>query len=155
MPSLISHGIIGYILFGYKGLIISIIPDIIGFIYYFYKLFFIHKTIDFDKPFDKWIPIDKMDKLDWFLYDISHSLIIWFLIYFIFKEKFIFGAIISIIFDIFLHSKERWLGPAFLYPLTDYRFDGIHWLTTKGNLITIIVILIIYCQKKNILKILV
>ena len=47
MPSVITHGIIGYILFGFKGLIVSIIPDIIGFGYYFYRMFFIEKTIDF------------------------------------------------------------------------------------------------------------
>ena len=154
MPSVITHGIIGYILFGFKGLIISIIPDIIGFGYYFYRMFFIEKTINFNKSVYTWAPIDKMNKLDWFLYNISHSLILWFLLYYIFKEKFILAAIISIIVDIFLHSKDRWLGPAFLYPLSEYRFDGIHWLSNTGKVISVIIILITYLQKQNILKIL-
>jgi len=154
MPSAITHGIIGYILFGFKGLIISIIPDIIGFGYYFYRMFFIEKTINFNKSVYTWAPIDKMSKLDWFLYNISHSLILWFLLYYIFKEKFILAAIISIIVDIFLHSKDRWLGPAFLYPLSEYRFDGIHWLSNTGKVISVIIILITYLQKQNILKIL-
>jgi hypothetical protein len=154
MPSVITHGIIGYILFGFKGLIISIIPDIIGFGYYFYRMFFIEKTINFNKSVYTWAPIDKMNKLDWFLYNISHSLIFWFLLYYIFKEKFILAAIISIIVDIFLHSKDRWLGPAFLYPLSEYRFDGIHWLSNTGKVISVIIILITYLQKQNILKIL-
>ena len=152
MPSVITHGIIGYILFGFKGLIISIIPDIIGFGYYFYRMFFIEKTINFNKSVYTWAPIDKMNKLDWFLYNISHSLILWFLLYYIFKEKFILAAIISIIVDIFLHSKDRWLGPAFLYPLSEYRFDGIHWLSNTGKVISVIIILITYLQKQNILK---
>lgn len=152
MPSVITHGIIGYILFGFKGLIISIIPDIIGFGYYFYRMFFIEKTINFNKSVYTWAPIDKMNKLDWFLYNISHSLIFWFLLYYIFKEKFILAAIISIIVDIFLHSKDRWLGPAFLYPLSEYRFDGIHWLSNTGKVISVIIILITYLQKQNILK---
>ena len=154
MPSVITHGIIGYILFGFKGLIISIIPDIIGFGYYFYRMFFIEKTINFNKSVYNWAPIEKMSKLDWFLYNISHSLIFWFLLYYIFKEKFILAAIISIIVDIFLHSKDRWLGPAFLYPLSEYRFDGIHWLSNTGKVISVIIILITYLQKQNILKIL-
>ena len=152
MPSVFTHGLIGYILFGYKGLLLSIIPDIIGFGYYFYRMFFIHKTIDFKKPFHTWAPIDKMNDVDWGLYNISHSLILWGFILFIFKEKYIYAAIISIIVDILLHSKDKWLGPAFLYPISDYRFDGVHWLTNKGKIFTLIIVLITYFQKQKILK---
>ena len=45
MPSIITHGIIGYILFDWKGLLLSLIPDIVGFSYYFYKLIFVDKTL--------------------------------------------------------------------------------------------------------------
>ena len=152
MPSVITHGIIGYILFGFKGLILSIIPDIIGFGYYFYRMFFIEKTINFNKSVYTWAPIDKMSKLDWFLYNISHSLILWFLLYYIFKEKFIFSAILAIILDILLHNRNRWLGPAFLYPLSEYRFNGIHWDSPKGYLITFTIIFLIYYNKKVLLK---
>ena len=154
MPSVITHGIIGYLLFGYKGLIISIIPDILGFGYYFYRMYFIEETIGFNKPVNEWAPMDKMNNSDWILYNISHSLIFWFLLYYILKEKFILAAIVSIIVDIFLHSKDIWFGPAFLYPLSEYRFDGIHWRSCTGTVISVIIILITYLQKKNILKIL-
>jgi len=153
MPSFITHGIIGYVLFGYQGLIMGMAPDIIGLTRYFYNLLFIHKTIDLNKTPEERAPLDKMDKLDWFLYNISHSLILWFLLYYIFKEKFILAAIISIIMDIFLHSKKIWVGPAFLYPLSDYRFDGVHWYKNEGLLISLVVLLIIIYQKKNIIKI--
>ena len=154
MPSIITHGIIGYILYGYKGMIISLIPDLVGFSYYFYRMVFIERTINFNKNIYTWAPINKMKEIDWYLYNISHSLIVWFILYLIFKEKAIFAAIISIILDIFLHSKEKWVGPAFLYPFSEYRYDGIHWLSDKGRLIIILIIIIIYYQKKNILKIL-
>ena len=152
MPSTISHAIMGYILFGYKGLIVSIIPDILGLGYYFFRMFFIEKTINLNKSTFTWAPIEKMKKIDWFLFNISHSLIFWFLLYYIFKEKFILGAILSIILDIFLHNKNKWLGPAFLYPLSEYRFDGIHWNSPKGYLITFTTIFLIYYNKKLLLK---
>ncbi len=152
MPSFITHGIMGYVLFGYQGLIMGIMPDIIGLTRYFYNLLFIHKTIDFNKPPEERAPLDKMDKLDWLLYNITHSLIIWGLIYILFRKKYIFAAIISIIMDIFLHSKNIWVGPAFLYPLSDYRFDGIHWYN-EGLLISFIILIIMIYQKKNIIKI--
>ena len=50
--------------------------------------------------------------------------------------------------DIFLHSNKEWKGPAFLYPLTEYRFDGIHWLSKPGMTITITVILSYYLFRK-------
>ena len=152
MPSFFTHGLLGYILFGYKGLILGIIPDFIGMGYYFYRMFFIEKTINLKKSPDTWAPISKMNKIDWFLYNISHSLIIWFILYFIFKEKAIFAAIYGIILDIFLHSKDRWEGPAFLYPLSEYRFDGIHWLSNLGRIIIILTIILTYYKKNTILK---
>jgi hypothetical protein len=147
MPTFISHGIIGYQLFGYKGLIAGIFPDFIGFIYYVYKLIFVHKTFDLKKQPPEWVPIDKMAKIDWLLYDISHSLILWTLIYIISGEKFILGAIFSIIMDIFLHSKDKWLGPAFLWPVSRYRFDGIHWYSKLGFFITLCIICVIHFLK--------
>ena len=48
MPSVFFHGIIGYILFGIKGLIFSIIDDIVGITNYFYKTIFVYKTVNFN-----------------------------------------------------------------------------------------------------------
>ena len=147
MPSFISHGIIGYQLFGYKGLIAGILPDLLGFSYYTYKLAFVHKTFDLKKQPPEWVPIDKMTETDWLLYAMSHSLILWTLIYMMSGEKFIFGAIFAIIMDIFLHSKEKWKGPAFFWPVSDYRFDGIHWYSKLGYSITLWIICVIHFLK--------
>ena len=147
MPSFISHGVIGHQLFGYRGLIAGILPDFIGFIYYTYKLAFIHKTFDLKKQPPEWVPIDKMTETDWLLYNMSHSLILWAFIYMISGEKAIFGAIFAIIMDIFLHSKDKWKGPAFLWPVSDYRFDGIHWYSKLGYLITLCIIGVIQFLK--------
>lgn len=154
MPSIITHGIIGYLLFDWKGLLLSLIPDIVGFSYYFYKLIFVDKTLFRKGDLMDKIPMEKMSKWDWLFYNISHSLILWFIIYIIFKEKFIYGAILSIILDIFLHSNDKWYGPAFLYPLSDYRFDGINWLTFRGHLIQVIIILVLLINKKKFINIL-
>ena len=53
-------------------------------------MFFIHKTIDFKKPFHTWAPIDEMNDVDWGLYNISHSLILWGVSYYLFLKKNIF-----------------------------------------------------------------
>jgi len=150
MPSFMSHGIIGYQLFGYKGLIAGILPDLLGFSYYTYKLAFVHKTFDFKKTLSEWVPIDKMTETDWLLYAISHSLILWTFMYMVSGEKAIFGAIFAIIMDIFLHSKEKWKGPAFFWPVSDYRFDGIHWYSKLGYLITLITICLTHVLKNEV-----
>ena len=90
-----------YLLYGYEGLL----PDIIGFGPVFYKIF---KDYSFD-PKDSLIGkihSDKMTKRDWFLYDISHSLLPRLFLLLITKNKVIYAAIIDIVFDIFLHSEE-------------------------------------------------
>ena len=152
MPSIISHAIIGYLLFQQRGLFYSILPDIIGFGPYFTKLGLNYKDINFKKKMITWAPISKMNKNDWFLYNISHSLILWCIIYYILKDKAIYGAIFSIVMDIFLHSNKEWKGPAFLYPLTEYRFDGIHWLSKKGMIITASVIILLLLIPRDQIK---
>lgn len=149
MPSVISHAIIGYLLFQEKGLFYSILPDLIGFGPYFLKLGINYKRLNFHKKLINIVPMSKMKKNDWFLYNLSHSLILWCVIYYIIKDKAIYAAIFSIIMDIFLHSNKEWKGPAFLYPLTEYRFDGIHWLSKPGMTITITVILLLLFIPKD------
>ena len=153
MPSVISHAIIGYLLFEEKGAFYSILPDLIGFGSYFTKLGLNYKNINFKKKMITWAPISKMSKNDWFLYNTSHSLILWCIIYYILRDKAIYSAILSIIMDIFLHSNDTWKGPAFLYPFSEYRYDGIHWLSKKGMLITAsVIILLLLIPKEQIKK---
>ena len=54
--------------------------------------------------------------------------------------------------DIFLHSNDAWKGPAFLYPFSEYRFDGIHWLSNKGMFITASVIVLLLLIPKEQIK---
>ena len=139
MPSIVTHGLLGYLLFGYKGFIISILPDIISYFYFGLKLSRKYDTINPLKIISYSHP-KELDDIDYLLYDIGHSLIAWFILLFIFKEKAIYGAIIGIILDIFLHSNEKWLGPAFLFPISNYRFNGISWSSSNGRIIVYIII---------------
>mgnify|MGYP000308345154 CR=1 FL=1 len=154
MPAFIVHGLLGYLTHGKMGFYLGILPDLIGFSYYFLRISFDYLTNNTDpltKLVDQKSPregMDYMNDIDWFLYNISHSLFFWGLIYLFFKKKYIFAAIYSIILDIFLHSsKDGWSGPTFLYPFSDYTFDGIPWNSRRGIFITLAVVLF-YLSKK-------
>jgi len=151
MPSFISHAIIGYLLFGQSGAIYGILPDVVGFLPYFAKIGLDQGMITL-KELKKWgdiFPQSKMSPNDWLLYNLSHSLIVWLTIYYITKDKAVYSAIFAIILDIFMHTKEVWKGPAFLYPLSQYRYDGIHWLSYKGMMITFTIIALLFILPKE------
>lgn len=156
MPVIIIHGIIGYLLYDMKGLIYAILPDLIGFGYYFFRLLMNYKKYINDNILKilsfKNISPKKMNTLDWYLYDISHSLVLWIILLYLLKDKAIYTAIIAIVMDIILHSTSRgdWRGPTFLYPISNYVFDGYSWDKPIGILITIILTLLIYKYKYNI-----
>ena len=146
MPSFISHAIIGYLLFGKSGAIYGVLPDIIGFTPYISKIIMKHGMIYPNEIFKitRIFPQTKMSSMDWLLYNLSHSLIFWFTIYYLTKDKAVYSAIFAILLDIFMHSKEVWKGPAFLYPLSQYRYNGFHWLSFKGMTITILIIVSLF-----------
>ncbi len=148
MPSIVTHALLGYLFFDYKGLIISILPDIISYFYFGLKLSKKYDTINPLKIISYSHP-KELDDIDYLLYDIGHSLIVWFFLLFIFKDKAIYAGIFAIIMDIFLHSNEKWLGPAFMYPLSDYRFNGISWSSPKGRIIVFTIIIGILIMSKN------
>ena len=141
MPSIVSHGIISFLLFGYKGVFWGILPDLIGFTRYFTKLGFDYFKNGLKKKNELWVPPNKMDDTDWLLYDLSHSLLFWIVLLIIFKKKEIYAGIISVILDILLHSKKIWRGPKFLYPLSNYNFNGIEWNSPLGFTITLTLII--------------
>ena len=162
MPAFLIHGFIGYLFFGKKGFYFGILPDLIGFSYYFLRLFINYKPEYLSLDIREIIHPNKMNEIDHFLYDISHSLILWFIILLLFKKKYIYSAIFSIILDIFLHSEHTdtftngWIGPSFLYPFNHYYFDGISWSSKIGIyiicLILIILLLLSPQQKNNIIQ---
>ena len=153
MPAFIVHGFIGYLVYGKMGFYLGILPDIIGFSYYFLRVFIDYlsgKTELLKELIDQKSPnvgLQNMNHIDWYLYNISHSLFFWGLIYLIFKKKYILSAILSIILDIFLHSNDGWLGPTFLYPFSNYRFDGVSW-NSKGGMFITLFILLFYLLRK-------
>tara|TARA_B100001115_G_C15726013_1_gene353339 strand:+ start:333 stop:818 length:486 start_codon:yes stop_codon:yes gene_type:complete len=151
MPSCISHAIIGYLLFGKKGAIYGALPDLIGFVPYFTRIGLNIKGLSFQKILN-WgdiFPQSKMKKHDWFLYNISHSLITWFIVYSITKDKAVYSAIFAIVMDIFLHNDKIWSGPSFMYPLNEYRYNGLHWLSPIGIMITLSIILLLLLIPKE------
>lgn len=149
MPAVFIHGFIGYILFGNIGIFYSILPDIIGFTRFFYKLFKQYKYIP-NQNISDIIHSSNMDYYDWFLYDISHSLILWTSLLLITKNIYFYAPIINIIFDIFLHSSKYkgWRGPKYLYPFSQTVFGGIHWNSIIGWFLTFI-ILFFLCKYKS------
>lgn len=155
MPAIFVHGFIGYILFGNPGIIYSILPDMIGFSRFFIKLFKQYKYIPSQNISDI-IDSNKMDIYDWYLYDISHSLVLWTSLLLITKNIYFFAPIINIIFDIFLHSSKYkgWRGPKYLYPFSDIVFDGIHWNTIVGWILTFIFLLLLCKNKLEVTQIL-
>lgn len=84
-----------------------------------------------------------------FLYSISHSLVIAavvFVIIYAFKKKvyiWMLGWPLHILLDIPTHSKEFFATP-FLFPISDFRFDGIPWSTSYIFFPNWILIAIIY-----------
>lgn len=152
MPAFFVHGYMGYLLYGYEGLLYGMLPDIIGFSHYFYKLFK-NYSFDLQKNIVDEIHSNKMTDMDWMLYNISHSLLPWITLLVITKNKAIYAAIIGIVFDILLHSEERkgWRGPKYLYPLSHTYFDGTSWSEPKGMIITAI-ILFLFIQYKTDIK---
>jgi len=151
MPAFIVHGLIGYFLYGNEGFLMGILPDIIGFTPYFYRLFRDYKYNQNDKLLDIVDP-KKMTDNDWYLYDISHSLILWVSLLFMTKNKLFYVAIISVIMDILLHSSGNggWRGPKYLYPISDTIFDGISWIISKGIFITLVILFLFYKYKDKI-----
>ena len=85
-----------------------------------------------------------MQDIDWCLYRISHSLIFWFIVYTITGDKAVYAAIFAILMDIFLHKDDIWPGPQFLYPLSNYVYNGIHWFSVLGMVITVGIIVFLY-----------
>lgn len=150
MPAFIVHGYMGYLLFGKEGLIYGMLPDL-AFTPYFYNTIMKSKYNINDKIIDIFNS-KKMNKMDWSLYDISHSLILWISLLLITKNKLFYASIFSIIMDIILHSSSYggWRGPKFLYPLSDIYIEGIHWLSFEGIIITIVILIIF---KENVEKI--
>ena len=147
MPSVFIHFLHGYFIYGLKGGIFGILPDLLSFgrvgiaitptrFKYIIKGEF--KKI-FKRPEDK--DIRKIDKL---LYKLFHSIVIWYLIYYFSnRDKEFICLFLAILIDIFMHERH-FFGTPFLFPISDYKFDGIHWNTKLGWIISVLITYSIY-----------
>mgnify|MGYP001469698037 CR=1 FL=1 len=165
MPAFFIHGLHAYLLYDYEGIIYGILPDFLSWGYFFIKktpfyisnipnyLSYLHKNnYNINKLNEKIRPpLNEYTNFDYTLYNIFHSIFTWILIYLLTKNKLFLISILSIIIDIFLHSKD-YLPTPFLYPLSNYKFDGINWGTLNGILITFIITIILYYFKDYIVN---
>ena len=145
MPDFIYHGLFAGLVFWNdpnfkKAIMYGLAPDLISFgAYGLYEI-----THDF--KFD-------LTKIPWWktpTYNIGHSIIIWLslylLLYFFFgiNEYPMFAAIISILVDIPLHSYKKGFPTPFLWPLSNYKVDGIQWSRPPVLIISYIVLYLFY-----------
>ena len=150
----LSHALYGKGLFGYKkyrwySFFFGILPDIFSFgIYFIYLIVF--SEFEFGRPSREELPYWVYD-----LYDISHSMVtalVFIAIAYKINKDFAWPMLawpMHIIVDFFTHSIEFFPTPI-LWPISDYRFDGIPWSNPYvwfGN-IACIIILFVYRTKK-------
>ena len=131
----LSHALWGKGLFGYRkyrwySFLFGAVPDLFSFgIYFIHSIFFSSSPL-MVRPSRSEIP-------EWVysLYDISHSLVIASIFIFIaykINKEFGFPMLAwpaHIILDFFTHSIDYFPTPIF-WPISNYKFDGIHWSDT-------------------------
>ena len=151
----ISHALWGKGLFGYRKykwlpLFFGAIPDLASFgIYFLYNLIVNPTTMKMGKP-------ELLEIPSWVfsLYNFTHSLIIVILFIFIayiLKRDFCFSMLawpFHIILDFFTHSIEYFPTPI-LWPISNYRFDGIPWSVPSIWFANIIFILLLFIYRKK------
>ena len=152
----LSHALWGKGLFGYRkyrwySFLFGALPDLFSFgIYFIHSVFFSSSPL-MGRPTRSEIP-------EWVysLYDISHSLVIASIFIFIaykINKEFAFPMLAwpaHIILDFFTHSIEFFPTPI-LWPISDFKFDGIPWsnpIVFFANVICIF-FLFIYRRKKS------
>ena len=133
---IVSHGLWGSVAFGRKNrrlfwlaFFFGIMPDLFSF-----GIFFIERILTGNISFEHSGPPDPalipayVDTL----YNFTHSLVIFALVFgivwFFCKQPFIplLAWCFHIVLDIFTHSSAFFPTP-FLWPISEYRFDGVSW----------------------------
>ena len=127
----LAHSLWSYALFKdsaglWFAVLLGVIPDLLVFTVPFIQML-IKRNIPKSAPDPKTIPA-------WVYrgYDLTHSLVIWavlfVLVYILTKNWYLplLAWAVHIIIDIPTHSKQFFPTP-FLWPLSDYKFDGLSW----------------------------
>ena len=117
------------------GIFFGVFPDLVAFTpvfaYIFYRGIFLHTWIRFAPPEDtnQTIPLDQLTH---HLYNFSHSLVIWLivfvLVWLLFRKTpwVLLGWALHICIDIFSHSSQFFPTP-FLFPISKFYVNGIPW----------------------------
>ena len=151
----ISHALWGKGLFGYRkyrylSFVFGAIPDLLSFgIYFLFNLILNPSTIKFGKPNLSEIP-------EWVfsLYNFSHSLIIsiiFILIIYKINREISFTMLawpFHILLDFFTHSIDFFPTPI-LWPISNYRFDGIPWSNSYIMITNIVCIFLIFIYRRR------
>jgi len=130
----LSHALWGKGFFGYRGkpyasLFFGAFPDLFSFgIYFLFNILFNASNLKFGKP-----ELHELPDYIFYLYDFTHSLIIAFLfisiVYFFINKNFAFAMLawpLHIAIDFPFHSVDYFPTPI-LWPLSDFKFNGIPW----------------------------
>ena len=151
----LSHALWGKGLFGYRkyqwySILFGAIPDLSSFgIYFLYNLIVNPFGLKFGKP-----ELSELPFWVYSMYDFSHSLIIALIfigIAYTINKDFCFPMLawpLHIFLDFFTHSIEYFPTPI-LWPISDYRFDGIPWSNPYIMLINILCILLIFIYRRK------
>ena len=147
----LSHALYGKGLFGYKkyrwySFFFGIVPDIFSFgIYFIYLIVF--SEFEFGRPSRDELPYWVYD-----LYDISHSMVtalVFIAIAYKINKDFAWPMLawpMHIIVDFFTHSIEFFPTPI-LWPISDYRFDGVPWSNPNVLVINFVLIFVIFIYR--------
>ena len=149
----LSHALYGKGLFGYKkyrwySFFFGIIPDIFSFgIYFIYLIVF--SEFEFGRPSREELPYWVYD-----LYDISHSMVtalVFIAIAYKINKDFAWPMLawpMHIIVDFFTHSIEFFPTPI-LWPISDYRFDGVPRSNPYVLVINFVLIFVIFIYRRK------
>ena len=148
-----GKGLFGYRKYGALALLFGALPDLLSFgLYFLVRLLSQGMNIEFGRPAVGTIP-------DWVftMYNFSHSFIIVlfiFIIAFIIDKDLCFPLLawpFHILLDFLFHSIDFFPTPI-LWPISDYKFDGVAWSNPYiwiGNIICIIILFIYRYKRKS------
>ena len=150
-----SHALWGKGLFGYRkyrwfSFLFGVIPDLLSFgLYFLFNLLINPSPMKFGKP-----ELSEIPEWVFMLYDFSHSLIIatlFILIVYKINKDFCFPMLawpFHIVLDFFTHSVQYFPTPI-LWPISDYRFDGIPWSNKYVMLVNVVGIFLVFVYRRK------
>ena len=151
----LSHALWGKGLFGYRkyrwfSFLFGVIPDLLSFgLYFLFNLLINPSPMKFGKP-----ELSEIPEWVFMLYDFSHSLIIatlFILIVYKINKDFCFPMLawpFHIILDFFTHSVQYFPTPI-LWPISNYRFDGIPWSNKYVMLVNVTGIFLVFIYRRK------